>query len=120
MSDVTNYHVESRNDSSGNRRPTDYRLKSNIDIEDLKFLEKTKTCFNEYLEHSNYGKTVEQIVTFCSVKTLFKFIAQSIFDSIEKTSHSEISPREKWGQFIGQFFLSNICENTDIFEGYVV
>ncbi|XP_027199755.2 uncharacterized protein LOC113793879 [Dermatophagoides pteronyssinus] len=137
VSDVTNYNLDKhhrsdsqqslkssssitanlsptpRSDSMDNLRSTNVNVVP--DLDPVQFQLKVDTTLKKYLDKQDYDDTYKEVQSFCSKTKCADFIAESILLAIDKTSQ-KCNPRERWGQFLGQFFCSSFCENTDIFE----
>lgn len=140
VSDVTNYNLDKhhrsdsqqslkssssitanlsptpRSDSMDNLRSTNVNVVP--DLDPVQFQLKVDTTLKKYLDKQDYDDTYKEVQSFCSKTKCADFIAESILLAIDKTSQ-KCNPRERWGQFLGQFFCSSFCENTDIFERFV-
>ncbi|OTF80485.1 eukaryotic translation initiation factor 4 gamma-like protein [Euroglyphus maynei] len=107
-------HGGSTSGSQSRSSSTNYENKSSSNDKNQRY-QRIGTALKEYLDKQDYGDTYKNVQSFCSKTKCADFIAESILLAIDKTSQ-KFNPRERWGQFLGQFFCSSFCENTDIFE----
>ncbi|XP_046917063.2 uncharacterized protein LOC124497453 [Dermatophagoides farinae] len=81
----------------------------------MEFQERISDALKEYLKKQDFEEFYKDVQSFCSKTKCADFISESIVLSLDKTSQ-EYNPRERFGQFLGQFFCSSFCECSDIFE----
>ena len=111
---MTNYHLDIRNESSP-ANTSQHQFKAQIESPEVDFDTGIKQCINCFIDSEEVDDVMKQVVTFCSIDQIPKFIGDSIIVAVEKTSH-ESNPRELWGNFLGYFFPSH-CDGDKIFEG---
>ncbi|KAF7492817.1 Eukaryotic translation initiation factor 4 gamma 1 [Sarcoptes scabiei] len=124
ISDVSSQPMNRRNDiQSDSRSGSTNSLRSVLSnvpssppsISEEEFQEKIQKTVNDYLEMPIFSDIIESVNSYCSKSKYIDFIAGTLVYSIEKTSQ-KFNPRKRWGEFLGQFFLLQSCENADIFE----